>query len=115
MASARILLVCSLAAALAACRAEAPRQSLKDYAAPAPAPASVAAPPPAPAPAPVPPPARTAAEVESDRSKDQHASCWDRYRDHLAGEKPSSYEEKLSADAHCRLIVCPNCPAEVRE
>ena len=64
MASARILLVCSLVAALAACRTEAPRQSLKDHGAAAPAvraPAAVAAPAPAPAAvtAPAPPPART--------------------------------------------------------
>lgn len=120
MASARILLVCSLLAALAACRTEAPRQSLKDHDAAAPvsavrAPAAVAAPAPAPAAvsAPAPPPARTpaAAVAESDQPKDQlHAQCWDRYREYLVGEKPRSFEEKLSADSACRLIVCPTCP-----
>ncbi|HEY5827770.1 MAG: hypothetical protein ACAH24_21005 [Hyphomicrobiaceae bacterium] len=118
MASARILLVCSLVAALAACRTEAPRQSLKDHGAAAPAvraPAAVAAPAPAPAAvtAPAPPPARTpaAAMAESDQTKDQlHAQCWDRYREYLVGDKPRSFEEKLSADSACRLIVCPTCP-----
>ena len=105
MASARILLVCSLVAALAACRTEAPRQSLKDHGAAAPAvraPAAVAAPAPAPA---------AAAAAETDRPKDQlHAQCWDRYREYLVGDKPRSFEEKLSADSACRLIVCPTCP-----
>jgi hypothetical protein len=127
MARARILLVCTLAAALAGCRTEAPRQSLKDYAAAKPA--SVAAPPPAAAPTPVSPPARSeappppaparapaTAEADTEQPKDQlHASCWERYRDHLAGEKPNSFEEKVSADVQCRLIVCPTCPAEVVE
>jgi hypothetical protein len=120
MCSARILLVCSLLAALAACRTEAPRQSLKDHAVAAPAvraPAAVAAPALAPAPAavsaPATPPARTpaAAVAESDQPKDQlHAQCWDRYREYLVGDKPRSFEEKLSADSACRLIVCPTCP-----
>jgi hypothetical protein len=114
MASGRTLLVCSLLAALAACRTEAPRQSLKDHAAVAPAsavraPAAVALPPPAPAP----PTARTpaAAALETDQPKDPlHARCWDRYREYLGGDKPRSFEEKLSADSACRLIVCPTCP-----
>jgi hypothetical protein len=117
MASARILLVCSLLAALAACRTEAPSKSLKDHGVAAPAvraPAAVAAPALAPAPAaPAPPPARTpaAAMAESDQTKDQlHAQCWDRYREYLVGDKPRSFEEKLSADSACRLIVCPTCP-----
>jgi hypothetical protein len=120
MASARILLVCSLLAALAACRTEAPRQSLKDHAAAAPvsavrAPAAAAAPAAAPpavsAPAPLPAHTPAAAVAESDQPKDQlHAQCWDRYREYLVGDKPGSFEEKLSADSACRLIVCPTCP-----
>jgi hypothetical protein len=124
MARARTLLLCSLLAALAACRAEVPRQSLKDPVAAAPAaavraPGAVAAPPPAPAatpvvvpaPPPLPAPTPAAASVETDQPKDQlYARCWDRYRDYLVGEKPRSFEEKLSADNACRLIVCPTCP-----
>ena len=51
------------------------------------------------------------AAVETDQPKDQlHASCWDRYREYLVGDKPKSFEEKPSADNACRLIVCPTCP-----
>jgi hypothetical protein len=99
MAFGRLLSICTLLAVLAGCRAEVPRQSLKDHAAPPPS-ASVAAPTPAPV-----------ASTDKDQPKDQlHAWCWNRYREHLAGERPRSFEEKLSADSACRLIVCPTCP-----
>lgn len=124
MVRARTLLICSLLAALAACRTEVPRQSLKDHVAAAPAaavraPAAVAAPPPAPAatpvavpaPPPLPAPTPAAAAVETDQPRDQlSARCWDRYRDYLIGETPKSFEEKLSADGTCRLVICPTCP-----
>jgi hypothetical protein len=63
-----------------------PRPSLKDHAAPV-------------------------AATDKDQAKDPlHAWCWNRYREHLAGERAKSFEEKLSADSRCRLIICPTCP-----
>ena len=116
MASARFALICALAASLAGCRAEAPRQSLKDYAAVAPAPAKPAAvtpAEPAPKPAAIPSAAMPTAslpEAAPEPNKDRlNEWCWDRYRQHLEGKRPETLEEKQAADNACRLVVCPDC------
>lgn len=88
MASARIILICTLLAALAGCRSEAPpRQSLKDHTATVPA-----------------------EKDQAHAHAHAHAQCWDRYREHLSGKHPETLEEKLSSDATCRLVICPTCP-----